>query len=68
DQPAAIPSAPRRRASVLRRAISPTAPVPAPRQRDQDPSTQKFNPHDDEPPRRGGGMSAQDLLRREGRL
>ncbi|MCV7204376.1 MMPL family transporter [Mycolicibacterium peregrinum] len=43
-------------------------PNPAPRQRDQDPSTQKFNPRDDEPPRRGGGMSAQDLLRREGRL
>ncbi|QRY52956.1 MMPL family transporter [Mycolicibacterium septicum] len=44
------------------------APAPNPRQRDQDPSTQKFNPRDDEPPRRGGGMSAQDLLRREGRL
>lgn len=44
------------------------APGPNPRQRDQDPSTQKFNPRDDEPPRRGGGMSAQDLLRREGRL
>lgn len=43
-------------------------PGPNPRQRDQDPSTQKFNPRDDEPPRRGGGMSAQDLLRREGRL
>lgn len=43
-------------------------PAPNPRQRDQDPSTQKFNPRDDEPPRRGGGMSAQDLLRREGRL
>lgn len=43
-------------------------PNPPSRQRDQDPSTQKFNPHDDEPPRRGGGMSAQDLLRREGRL
>lgn len=44
------------------------APGPNPRQRDQDPSTQKFNPRDDEPPRRGGGVSAQDLLRREGRL
>lgn len=43
-------------------------PGPNPRQRDQDPSTQKLNPRDDEPPRRGGGMSAQDLLRREGRL
>ena len=43
-------------------------PNPPSRQRDQDPSTQKFNPNDDEPPRRGGGMSAQDLLRREGRL
>ncbi|MFN6554441.1 MMPL family transporter [Mycolicibacterium septicum] len=42
--------------------------APNPRQRDQDPSTQKFNPRDDEPPRRGGGVSAQDLLRREGRL
>lgn len=44
------------------------APGPNPRQRDQDPSTQKFNTRDDEPPRRGGGVSAQDLLRREGRL
>ncbi|MBU9762397.1 MMPL family transporter [Mycobacterium sp. TNTM28] len=46
-------------------------PNPAPRQRDSDPATQKFSPRDardDEPPRRGGGMSAQDLLRREGRL
>ncbi|WP_131828496.1 hypothetical protein, partial [Mycolicibacterium conceptionense] len=43
-------------------------PGPNPRQQEQDPSTQKFNPRDNEPPRRGGGMSAQDLLRREGRL
>lgn len=35
---------------------------------DQD-STEQLNTRDaDEPKRRGGGMSAQDLLRREGRL
>ncbi|OMC30596.1 hypothetical protein A5740_16395 [Mycobacterium sp. GA-1841] len=45
----------------------PNPPPPGPRE--QDPSTQKFSARDeDEPPRRGGGMSAQDLLRREGRL
>ncbi|MFN3003869.1 MMPL family transporter [Mycolicibacterium wolinskyi] len=34
-----------------------------------DPATEKLNTRDtDEPKRRGGGMSAQDLLRREGRL
>lgn len=43
-------------------------PYPPSHQREQDPSTQKFDPRDEQPPRRGGGMSAQDLLRREGRL
>lgn len=46
----------------------PTTAMPSLRQRDQDPSTEKLNTRDDEPKRRGGGMSAQDLLRREGRL
>ncbi|MGV0744100.1 MMPL family transporter [Mycolicibacterium sp. XJ870] len=51
---------------------APGAPDPTtaiPRQRGQDPTTEKLNPREnDEPKRRGGGMSAQDLLRREGRL
>jgi uncharacterized membrane protein YdfJ with MMPL/SSD domain len=49
----------------------PTTAMPSLRQRDQDPSTEKLNTRDtrdEEPKRRGGGMSAQDLLRREGRL
>jgi RND superfamily putative drug exporter len=45
-----------------------TTAMPSLRQRDQDPSTEKLNTREDEPKRRGGGMSAQDLLRREGRL
>ncbi|WP_018602738.1 MMPL family transporter [Mycobacterium sp. 155] len=45
-----------------------TTAMPALRQHDQEPSTEKLNTGDDEPKRRGGGMSAQDLLRREGRL
>lgn len=50
-------------------APDPTTAIPKPpRQRDADPSTEKLNTRDDEPKRRGGGMSAQDLLRREGRL
>ena len=39
-----------------------------PRKHDPE-ATEKLNTHeDDEPKRRGGGLSAQDLLRREGRL
>jgi RND superfamily putative drug exporter len=41
-----------------------------PTSRKQDPeATEKINTREeDEPKRRGGGLSAQDLLRREGRL
>ncbi|AKS31841.1 MMPL family transporter [Mycolicibacterium goodii] len=50
-----------------------TTAIPTPPQREQEPSTEKLNtredaPQDPETKRRGGGMSAQDLLRREGRL
>jgi RND superfamily putative drug exporter len=46
----------------------PTTAIPTQRQQDPD-ATEKLNPReDDERKRRGGGMSAQDLLRREGRL
>ncbi|TBH21967.1 hypothetical protein EYS45_33135, partial [Mycolicibacterium smegmatis MC2 155] len=50
-----------------------TTAIPTPPQREQEPSTEKLNtredaPEDPETKRRGGGMSAQDLLRREGRL
>jgi RND superfamily putative drug exporter len=45
-----------------------TTAIPTPRQQDPE-STEKLNTReDDEPKRRGGGMSAQELLRREGRL
>ena len=54
----------------------PTTAIPTPRQLGTPPegrgdpeATEKLNaPEDDERKRRGGGMSAQDLLRREGRL
>jgi hypothetical protein len=37
--------------------------------KDSDPTTEKLNAPGDKPrPRRGGGLSAQDLLRREGRI
>lgn len=65
--PAGGESAPTTAFSAQRPGPGP-GPNPVPRQRDQDPSTEKLNPRGDEPPRRGGGMSAQDLLRREGRL
>lgn len=65
--PAGGESAPTTAFSAQRPGPGP-GPNPMPRQRDQDPSTEKLNPRGDEPPRRGGGMSAQDLLRREGRL
>jgi RND superfamily putative drug exporter len=50
-----------------------TTAIPVPPQREPDPSTEKLDtradaPDDQETKRRGGGMSAQDLLRREGRL
>ncbi|MGZ5379103.1 MAG: MMPL family transporter, partial [Mycobacterium sp.] len=38
------------------------------RPQDTDAATEKLNAQDEKPKRRGGGMSAQDLLRREGRL
>jgi trehalose monomycolate/heme transporter len=45
-----------------------TTAIPTPRQQDPE-STEKLNTReDDEPKRRGGGMSAQELLRREGRI
>jgi len=45
-----------------------TTAIPTPRKQDPD-STEKISTRDeDEPKRRGGGLSAQDLLRREGRL
>ncbi len=46
----------------------PTTAIPTPRQQDPE-ATEKLNtPKDDERKPRGGGVSAQDLLRREGRL
>jgi RND superfamily putative drug exporter len=45
-----------------------TTAIPTAR-KDTDPATEKLNTHDDEDrKRRGGGLSAQDLLRREGRF
>jgi trehalose monomycolate/heme transporter len=45
-----------------------TTAIPTARKQDPE-ATEKINTRDDdEPKRRGGGMSAQDLLRREGRL
>lgn len=44
-----------------------TTAIPTPRKQDPE-STEKLNTLDEEPKRRGGGLSAQDLLRREGRL
>jgi RND superfamily putative drug exporter len=54
----------------------PTTAIPTPRKLGTPPegrgdpeATEKINTReDDEPKRRGGGLSAQDLLRREGRL
>ena len=46
-----------------------TTAIPTPRQQDPEAATEKLNTREeDEPKRRGGGLSAQDLLRREGRL
>jgi trehalose monomycolate/heme transporter len=45
-----------------------TTAIPTPRRQDPE-ATEKINTREeDEPKRRGGGLSAQDLLRREGRL
>jgi RND superfamily putative drug exporter len=45
-----------------------TTAIPTPRNQDPE-ATEKINTREeDEPKRRGGGLSAQDLLRREGRL
>jgi trehalose monomycolate/heme transporter len=45
-----------------------TTAIPTPRKQDPE-ATEKLNTHEyEEPKRRGGGLSAQDLLRREGRL
>jgi RND superfamily putative drug exporter len=48
-----------------------TTAIPTPRKRDADAATEKLNTRDDDEHQRrgtGGGVSAQDLLRREGRL
>ena len=45
-----------------------TTAIPTPRAQDLEGTTEKLNTRDDETKRRGGGVSAQDLLRREGRL
>ncbi len=47
-----------------------TRAIPAQRKPDAETATEKLNtrPDDDTPRRGGGGLSAQDLLRREGRL
>jgi RND superfamily putative drug exporter len=60
----AIPTPPRPRPQ----SDDATSAIPTPRQQDPE-ATEKLNaPEDEERKRRGGGMSAQDLLRREGRL
>jgi RND superfamily putative drug exporter len=44
-------------------------PTPPREDRDSDPATEKLKAPGEKPrPRRGGGLSAQDLLRREGRI
>jgi RND superfamily putative drug exporter len=46
-----------------------TTAIPTPRKREPDPATEKLNTgEEEERKRRGGGVSAQDLLRREGRI
>ena len=46
-----------------------TTAIPTPRKQDSEASTEKLNARDEEErKRRGGGVSAQDLLRREGRI
>jgi RND superfamily putative drug exporter len=66
--PAAQPSADATRAMPV--GNEPTTAIPAQSPKDQD-ATEKIDTReaadDDQPKRRGGGMSAADLLRREGR-
>jgi len=45
----------------------PTTAIPAQRPPEAD-ATEKLETQDEQPKRRGGGVSAADLLRREGRL
>jgi RND superfamily putative drug exporter len=45
-----------------------TTAIPMPRRQDPDATEKIDTREEDEPKRRGGGLSAQDLLRREGRL
>jgi RND superfamily putative drug exporter len=61
--------APRKAPPQAQPGNEPTTAIPTQRQRDPE-STEKIDTHkaDDEPKRRGGGVSAADLLRREGRL
>jgi RND superfamily putative drug exporter len=43
--------------------------IPTPRKQDPEPATEKLDTREEEErKRRGGGVSAQDLLRREGRI
>jgi RND superfamily putative drug exporter len=47
----------------------PTTAIPTPRKQDAEPATEKLNTgKEEERKRRGGGVSAQELLRREGRI
>jgi RND superfamily putative drug exporter len=45
-----------------------TTAIPTPRKQDPDATEKIETREDEEPKRRGGGLSAQELLRREGRL
>lgn len=45
-----------------------TTAIPAQRAEDPETATEKLNAQEDQPKRRGGGVSAADLLRREGRM
>jgi RND superfamily putative drug exporter len=45
-----------------------TTAIPTARKSDAEAATEKLNTPDEERKRRGGGVSAQDLLRREGRI
>ncbi|ORB62410.1 MMPL family transporter [Mycolicibacterium tusciae] len=45
-----------------------TTAIPAQRAEDSDTATEKLNAAEEQPKRRGGGVSAADLLRREGRM
>jgi RND superfamily putative drug exporter len=45
-----------------------TTAIPTPRKSDADAATEKLNTREDDERKRRGGVSAQDLLRREGRI